>query len=73
VKRQPEESDRVLRLARVSAQAAATLGSEEKAAQSLQRPNLALRNQTPLSLNDSDIGIRQVEEVLGRIEHGNIS
>jgi putative toxin-antitoxin system antitoxin component (TIGR02293 family) len=72
VKRQPEESDRVLRVARVSAQAAATLGSEEKAAQWLRRPNRALRNQTPLSLIDSDIRIRQVEEVLGRIEHGNI-
>jgi putative toxin-antitoxin system antitoxin component (TIGR02293 family) len=68
-----DESDRVLRLARVSAQAAATLGSEEKAAQWLRRPNRALGNQTPLSLIDSDIGIRQVEEILGRIEHGTIS
>jgi putative toxin-antitoxin system antitoxin component (TIGR02293 family) len=70
---QPDESDRLLRLARVGAQAAATLGSEEKASQWLRRPNRALGNQAPLDLIDSDIGTKQVEEVLGRIEHGNIS
>jgi putative toxin-antitoxin system antitoxin component (TIGR02293 family) len=68
-----DESDRLLRLARVSAQAAAILGSGAKAAQWLRRPNRALRNQAPLELVDSDIGTRQVEEVLGRIEHGIIS
>lgn len=72
-KLQADESDRLLRLARVSAQAATTLGSEEKAVQWLRRPNRALGNRAPLDLIDSDIGTRQVEEVLGRIEHGNIS
>ena len=72
-KLQADESDRLLRLARVGAQAAATLGSEEKAVQWLRRPNRALGNRAPLDLIDSDIGTRQVEEVLGRIEHGNIS
>ena len=72
-KLQADESDRLLRLARVSAQATATLGTEDKAAQWLRRPNRALGNRIPLDLIDSDIGIRQVEEVLGRIEHGNIS
>ncbi|MGH7831140.1 MAG: type II RES/Xre toxin-antitoxin system antitoxin [Candidatus Binatia bacterium] len=68
-----DESDRLLRLARVSAQAAATLGSEEKAAQWLRRPNRALGSLAPLELIDSDIGTRQVEDVLGRIEHGIVS
>jgi putative toxin-antitoxin system antitoxin component (TIGR02293 family) len=72
-KLQADESDRLLRLARVSAQAAETLGSEEMAARWLRRPNRALGNQTPLDLIDTDIGARQVEEVLGRIEHGIIS
>ena len=72
-KLQADESDRLLRLARVGAQAAATLGSDEKAVQWLRRPNRALGNRAPLDLIDSDIGTRQVEEVLGRIEHGNIS
>ena len=70
---QPDESDRLLRLARVSAQAVMTLRSEKKASQWLRRPNRALGNQAPLDLIDSDIGTKQVEEVLGRIEHGNIS
>jgi putative toxin-antitoxin system antitoxin component (TIGR02293 family) len=72
-KLQGDESDRLLRLARVSGQAAATVGSEEKAVRWLRRPNRALGNRAPLELIDSDIGTRQVEEVLGRIEHGNIS
>jgi len=70
---QADESDRVLRLARIGAHASAALGNEEKAAKWLRRPNRALGNRTPLELLDNDIGARQVEEVLGRIEHGNIS
>jgi putative toxin-antitoxin system antitoxin component (TIGR02293 family) len=70
---QADESDRVLRLAHISAQAAATLGSEAKAAHWLRRPNRALGNVAPLELLDSDIGIRQIEDILGRIGHGNLS
>ena len=70
---QADESDRVLRLAQVSALAVATLGNEEKAALWLRRPNRALGNQPPLELLDNNIGTRQVEEVLGRIAHGTIS
>lgn len=66
----PEESDRLVRLARILAQAVDVLGSNEKASQWLQRPNRALGGETPLSLLDTDLGSRQVEEVLGRIEHG---
>lgn len=68
-----DESDRLLRLARIGAQAAEVLGSEEKAARWLRRPNRALENRVPLELLDSDIGARQVEDVLGRIEHGVVS
>jgi putative toxin-antitoxin system antitoxin component (TIGR02293 family) len=70
---QADESDRVLRLARIGAQASATLGTEERAAQWLRRANRALGNRAPLELLDNDIGTRQVEEILARIEHGNIS
>ena len=72
-KLQADESDRVLRLARLSAQVVATLGSQAKAAQWLRRPNRALGNVPPLELLDSDIGVRQIEDVLGRIEHGIVS
>jgi putative toxin-antitoxin system antitoxin component (TIGR02293 family) len=66
----PEESDRLFRLARVAAQAVDVLGSREKAGRWLRHPNRALGGETPLSLVDTDAGARQVEEILGRIEHG---
>lgn len=65
-----DESDRLVRLARIAAQATQVLGSHDKAARWLHQPNRALGNQAPLSLLDNDIGARQVEEVLGRIEYG---
>ncbi|MBM4296630.1 MAG: DUF2384 domain-containing protein [Deltaproteobacteria bacterium] len=68
-----DESDRVLRLARIIAQATETLGTERKAVGWLRCPNRALGNIPPLELLDTDIGARQVEDILGRIEHGIIS
>ena len=64
------ESDRTVRLAQVFATAAETLGTEEKAAQWLKTPNRALRGGTPLDQLDTDPGVREVEDVLGRISYG---
>ncbi len=64
------ESDRTVRLARVFATAAETLGTEEKAAQWLKTPNRALRGGRPLDQLDTDPGVREVEDVLGRISYG---
>jgi putative toxin-antitoxin system antitoxin component (TIGR02293 family) len=69
----PMESDRLYRLARISCIAIDVLGSPEKATQWLERPSRALGGETPLSLLDTDIGVRQVEAVLGRIAHGVFS
>jgi len=66
----PEESDRLFRLVRIAAQAVQVLGSEERASHWLQRPNGALGGEPPIALLDTDLGARQVEEILGRIEHG---
>lgn len=66
----PDESDRLVRLARVATQAADTLGSTERAAVWLRRSNRALGGDSPLSLLDTDLGARRVEQVLGRLEHG---
>jgi putative toxin-antitoxin system antitoxin component (TIGR02293 family) len=66
----PAESDRLFRLARLAAQAAQVLGSEDKASRWLHTPNRALGGEAPLTLLDTDLGARQVEDVLGRIEHG---
>jgi putative toxin-antitoxin system antitoxin component (TIGR02293 family) len=68
-----DESDRLYRLARIAAQAVAVLGSEEKAALWLRRPNRAVNGEVPLALLDTDLGVRQIEDVLGRIEHGVVS
>jgi putative toxin-antitoxin system antitoxin component (TIGR02293 family) len=67
------ESDRLLRLARVAAHAISALGSTDKAAQWLHRPNRALGGEAPLQLMDTDFGAIQVDDILTRIEHGVIS
>jgi putative toxin-antitoxin system antitoxin component (TIGR02293 family) len=68
-----DESDRLYRVARVAAQAVTALGSEEKAAAWLRRPNRALNGELPIRLLDTDVGAQQVEDVLGRLEHGVVS
>ncbi len=64
------ESDRAVRLAQVYANAAETLGDGEKAAAWLKTPNRALRGGRPLDQLDTDPGVREVEDVLGRIAYG---
>jgi putative toxin-antitoxin system antitoxin component (TIGR02293 family) len=65
-----DESDRLLRLGRVVAQAEEVLGSAERAATWLRGTVRALGGVRPLDLLDTDLGAQQVEQVLGRIEHG---
>jgi putative toxin-antitoxin system antitoxin component (TIGR02293 family) len=65
-----DESDRLLRLARIAVLAEETLGSREKAARWLHTPIRALGSVTPLHHMDTDLGARQVEAVLHRISHG---
>jgi putative toxin-antitoxin system antitoxin component (TIGR02293 family) len=64
------ESDRTVRLARVYASAVAMIGDREKAVDWLRTPNRALSGQQPLDQLDTDIGAREVEDVLGRIAYG---
>jgi len=66
----PAESDRTVRLAQVYANAAETLGSGDKAAAWLKTPNRALRGGRPLDQVDTDPGVREVEDLLGRIAYG---
>lgn len=65
-----DESDRLYRLARVASLAQDVFGDREMAARWLHKPNRALGMQFPLELLDTDIGARQVEAVLRRIEYG---
>jgi putative toxin-antitoxin system antitoxin component (TIGR02293 family) len=66
----PIESDRLYRVAYVLHLAASTLGGLDKARVWLQRENRALGGHTPLSLLDTEIGGRQVEEALLQLTHG---
>jgi putative toxin-antitoxin system antitoxin component (TIGR02293 family) len=66
----PEQSDRLVRVARVLAVAEETFGSREKAAVWLRRPTTVLGGEYPLQVLDTDGGAREVETLLGRIAHG---
>lgn len=68
----PDESDRLYRLARILAHANRVFEDPEESADWIQAPNAALGKQQPLALLDTDIGVQQVDQVLGRIEHGII-
>jgi len=67
------ESDRLYRLARLVAIATEYLGDSERAKRWLRRPNRALGGLDPLSAVDTEAGVRQVENLLGRIAYGGIS
>ncbi len=66
----PAESDRTVRLARVYASAVEMIGDEEKAVEWLRTPNRALGGERPLDQLDTDIGAREVDDILGRIAYG---
>ena len=65
-----DESDRLFRIGRIAAQAEQVLGSCEKASAWLRQPNRALGGAVPLRQLDTDLGAREVEDVLLRIAHG---
>ena len=69
----PQESDRLYRVASTLSQAVEVLGSIDKARLWLKTPNRALGCEMPLDLLDTDIGTRQVEEVLLRLNYGIFS
>ena len=64
------ESDRTVRLARMYATAVEMIGNDEKAAKWLVTPNRALGGDLPIDQLDTDLGAKEVENILGRIAHG---
>jgi putative toxin-antitoxin system antitoxin component (TIGR02293 family) len=66
----PVESDRLYRLAYVTHVASAVLGGVAAARTWLGRSNRSLGGIEPMSLLDTDIGCRQVEEALVRLNYG---
>lgn len=69
----PEESDRIARLARVFDLAEALLGDAAAARRWLEEPNLALGREVPLDAASTELGAREVEGVLVRLEHGVVT
>ena len=67
------ESDRLVRYARLTSRASAALGGMEGARSWLAAPAMAFHGETPLDYADTEIGAREVEALLGRIEHGVFS
>lgn len=67
------ESDRLYRMARLLALASESLGDGARAQRWLKRTNRALGGVAPLAAIDTELGARQVENLLGRIAYGGIS
>ena len=67
------ESDRLYRLARIVALANEFLGDHERATRWLKHPNRALGGISPVAALDTELGARQVENILGRIAYGGVS
>ena len=69
-----EESDRLLRVSRVFGKALALFDGDVDAARawfSVAAP--ALANRTPQDVSSTEIGAREVENLVGRLEHGVFS
>jgi putative toxin-antitoxin system antitoxin component (TIGR02293 family) len=70
----PEESDRLLRASRVFGRAIALFeGDGEGALVWLSTPQMALGGAVPLEMARTEIGAREVEGLIGRLEHGVFS
>jgi len=68
-----QESDRLLRFARLYARTEAVLGSPAAAREWLRNPARALGYVSPLEFSETEAGAREAENLLGRIEHGVFS
>jgi putative toxin-antitoxin system antitoxin component (TIGR02293 family) len=64
------ETDKVLRLGRIGAQAERVFGDPEKAKRWLRKPSAALSGQTPITLLKTEMGAQIISELLGQIAHG---
>ncbi len=69
----PEESERIVRLGRLFERAVEVLGSEADAREWFAAVQPALGGAIPLDYADTEPGAREVEDLLGRLEHGVFS
>ena len=64
------ESDRVVRFAKLMGKAIEVMESEDSARQWLNSPQFGLGGAVPLEYAETEVGAREVENLLGRIEYG---
>lgn len=69
----PAQGDRLYRLARLAAMAEGVLESVERAREWLREPQRGLGDRSPLDVMRTEVGAREVEDLLGRIEYGVFS
>jgi len=70
---QTDESERLLRLGVLFDKAIEVLGNIDAARDWMKTPKKSLAGKTPLEYCDTEPGAREVEDLLGRIEHGVFS
>jgi len=71
---QPDESDRLVRLSRVYGRCVELFeGNGAEARHWLGSPQAALGGRAPLALTSTEVGAREVESLMGRLEHGVFS
>jgi putative toxin-antitoxin system antitoxin component (TIGR02293 family) len=66
---EPDESDRVLRFARLMGKAVEVFENETAARAWMSSPQFGLGGETPLDYAMTELGAREVENLLGRIDH----
>ena len=66
----PDESERLVRVARLTERAQEVFEDLEGAREWLKSPQLALGGEIPLEYADTEPGAQIVEDLLGRIAHG---
>ena len=67
----PEESDRLVSVSRLLAQTFELFeGNTEAGMRWFQSPNRALNGQSPIEVAATETGAREVENLIGRLEHG---
>jgi putative toxin-antitoxin system antitoxin component (TIGR02293 family) len=69
----PVQSDRLYRLARLAAMAEGAFEDLGRAREWLREPQRGLGGRVPLEVMRTEVGAREVEDLLGRIEYGVFS
>ena len=70
---QPDESERILRIASLFDRALQVLHNQNRVRLWFKSPQKGLGGKTPLEYADTEPGAREVEDLLGRLEHGVFS